>query len=73
MGNQISNGLNALRGSGGSLNNQMYQNIHNIGCFQPLSGRSKRRLIEKQRFLEYRKEQDPTYGKPRHKNTNGFG
>lgn len=73
MEKQIYNGLNVVGGLSGSLNNQMYQNVHNNGYFQPYSGRSKRRLIEKQRFLEYRKEQDPTYGKPRHKNTNGFG
>ena len=34
-------------GSGGSMNNPMYRKICGLGNYEPLSGRGKRRMIEK--------------------------
>ena len=40
----IDSGLSGLYGSGGSMNNQMYRNVHSKGIYIPNSGRAKRRF-----------------------------
>ena len=47
--NSIFNGYEGAYGSGGSMNNPMYQNIRETGCYEHLSGRGKRRLAERLR------------------------
>ena len=70
---EITNGPSlGFGGSGGSMNNPMYRKVHSEGIYKTSAGRAKRRMMAKLQMLEYR-ENDPTYGKPRHKNTNGFG
>jgi len=58
-------------GSGGSMNDPMYQNIHCKGLHEPQSGRNKKRFLKRERLKEERK-QSSSYGKPRCKKTKGF-
>ena len=37
--------------SGGCMNNPMYQHIHNNGNYQPISGRGKRRIWDRENGL----------------------
>lgn len=68
----ITNGTGAY-GSGGSMNNPMYRNIHSEGCYEHLSGRDKRRLYEKINRKEANKL-DCFYGlQKKRKSTKGFG
>ena len=59
------------RGSGGSMNNPMYQKVCSIGCYEPQTGRNKKRYAQRQRLKEARML-SKFYGKPRCKKTNGF-
>ena len=59
------------RGSGGSMNNPMYRKVCSIGCWEPNTGRSKRRYAERAR-LKVERQHSNSYGKPRCKNQNGF-
>jgi hypothetical protein len=69
----ITNGLNGAYGSGGSMNNPMYRNIHSDGCYEHLSGRYKRRLYERINRKE-EKVLDYLFGLPKKKkNLKGFG
>ena len=47
MTNQINNGRDGAYGSGGSMCNPMYKQIHTEGLYVPASGRCKKRLIQK--------------------------
>ena len=59
------------RGSGGCMNNPMYQKVHSTGCYEPQTGRNKRRYTQRARMKAAR-QQSNSYGKPRCKQTNGF-
>ena len=57
-----------------SLNNAMGRHIiPSGGVYSIRNSRTNKRKIQKVRTMEDRKVNDPFYGKPRHKNTNGFG
>ena len=58
-------------GSGGSLNNPMYQKVCSIGCYEPQTGRNKKRYAQRQRQKAERM-QSPNYAKPRCKAKKGF-
>tara|TARA_Y100001938_G_scaffold138327_1_gene203632 strand:+ start:91 stop:315 length:225 start_codon:yes stop_codon:yes gene_type:complete len=47
--NSVFNGFDGAYGSGGSMNNPMYRNICSEGTYEPMTGRSKRRLAERLR------------------------
>ena len=58
-------------GSSGCMNNPMYQKVHSTGCYEPQTGRNKRRYTQRARMKAAR-QQSNSYGKPRCKQTNGF-
>lgn len=54
--NTVNNsGRNAAM-SGGCMSNPMYRNIHNKGNYQPISGRGKRRIWDKENGLTSSKQ-----------------
>ena len=59
--------------SGGSMNNPMYRNICGNGCYEHLSGRDKRRLIERNNKKEERKLNCFYRASKKKSNLKGFG
>ena len=59
------------KGSSGCMNNPMYQKVCSIGCYEPQTGRNKKRYAQRARMKAAR-QQSNSYGKPRCKQTNGF-
>ena len=58
-------------GSGGSMNNPMYQKLCSIGFYEPQTGRNKKRYAQRERLKAARKLSS-SYGRPRCKSTKGF-
>lgn len=59
------------KGSGGSMKNPMYRKVCSIGCYEPQTGRNKKRYAQRER-LKTTRRQSISYGKPHCIKTNGF-